>query len=198
MLLCSYSDRQLTPNFHSLLKYFVCRHVSTWGVQNRVCLYPEKTVSVCTHSLLFMELWLWNSGLTFKHQCSVFFINVVYILHRNSVWTSFPVYIYFSVTVVIQYYAFFKLIVLEFVPRYQFFIVYFKMLIQSFFFFYYFDTNILPNSWQFRYLKICVLMWDYMQIRYYTKVLFIYLFFFFFCWFLSLIVMVFVFSVRVK
>ena len=32
----AYRDRQLTTNFE--LKFFVCRHVSMWGFQNRVCL----------------------------------------------------------------------------------------------------------------------------------------------------------------
>ena len=36
----AYRDRRLTSNFE--LKFFVCRHVSIWGFQNRVCLYPEK------------------------------------------------------------------------------------------------------------------------------------------------------------
>ena len=36
----AYRDRQLTTYFE--LKFFVCWHVSIWGFQNRVCLYPEK------------------------------------------------------------------------------------------------------------------------------------------------------------
>ena len=32
----AYRDRRLTTNFE--LKFFVCRHVSMWGFQNRVCL----------------------------------------------------------------------------------------------------------------------------------------------------------------
>ena len=40
----AYRDRRLTTNFE--LKFFVCRHVSMWGFQNRVCLsfcpHPEK------------------------------------------------------------------------------------------------------------------------------------------------------------
>ena len=34
----AYSDRQRTPNFEFWVKIFVCRHVSIWGFQNRVCL----------------------------------------------------------------------------------------------------------------------------------------------------------------
>ena len=32
----AYRDRQLTTSFE--LNFFVCRHVSMWGFQNRVCL----------------------------------------------------------------------------------------------------------------------------------------------------------------
>ena len=43
VLLEAYRDRQLTTNFE--LKIFVCRHVSIWGFQNRVCL--SVSLSVC-------------------------------------------------------------------------------------------------------------------------------------------------------
>ena len=35
---CIYSDRQLTLNFELWVEIFVCRNVSIWGFQNRVCL----------------------------------------------------------------------------------------------------------------------------------------------------------------
>ena len=38
----AYSDRRLTTNFELWVEIFVCRHVSIWGFQNRVCLYHEK------------------------------------------------------------------------------------------------------------------------------------------------------------
>ena len=38
----AYRDRQLTTNLE--LKFFVCRHVSLWGFQNRVCLSVHLSV----------------------------------------------------------------------------------------------------------------------------------------------------------
>ena len=39
----AYRDRRLTTNFELWVEIFVCRHVSIWGFQNRVC------PSVCPH-----------------------------------------------------------------------------------------------------------------------------------------------------
>ena len=41
----AYRDRQLTTNFELWVEIFCvpnCQHVSIWGFQNPVCLYPEK------------------------------------------------------------------------------------------------------------------------------------------------------------
>ena len=47
----AYRDRQLTTNLSFGLNFFVCRHVSIWGFQNRVCpsVRPSVRLSICPY-----------------------------------------------------------------------------------------------------------------------------------------------------